>query len=51
MNANNYVNYDFAAGGYAISGLSGMYYGVKVMTEPRPESFWAAETLAGAGIR
>jgi len=51
INANNYINYDFAAGGYAISGLSGMYYGVKVRTESWPESFWAAETLAGSGIR
>jgi hypothetical protein len=51
INANNYMIYDFIAGSYAISGLSGGYFGVKPMDKPMPEAQWAAETLAGAGIR
>jgi hypothetical protein len=50
INLLNYMVYDFIAGSYAISGLSGAYYGFKT-TDPLPEAQWAAEALAGAGIR
>jgi hypothetical protein len=49
--ANNYLIYDFVAGSYALSGLTGPYFGSKPMTEPLSEVQWSAETLAGAGIR
>ena len=43
--------YDFSSGLYALSAITGPYFGVKYMTEPKPQSFWASEALAGAGIR
>ena len=43
--------YDFSSGLYNITGLLGPYSGVKYLTEMPPESFWASEALAGAGLR
>ncbi len=43
--------YDFSSGLYAVSALTGPYFGVKYMTEAKTPSFWASEALAGAGIR
>ena len=43
--------FDFSSGLYAISALTGPYFGVKYMSEPKAQSFWASEALAGAGVR
>jgi hypothetical protein len=43
--------YDFSSGAYNIAGVNGPYFGVKYMTEPKTESFWASDALAGAGVR
>ena len=43
--------YDFSSGLYAFTVVTGTYFGVKYMTEPKLQSFWASEALAGAGIR
>jgi hypothetical protein len=45
------VYYDFSSGLYAMQGMPGAYFGVKYMTEPKPQTFWASEALAGAGVR
>ncbi len=36
---------------YAFTVVTGKYYGVKYMTEPKAQSFWSSEAMAGAGIR
>jgi hypothetical protein len=51
VNANHYAVYDFVSGAYAVSGIAGIYQGFKILEQPLPEAQWAAETLAGAGIR
>ena len=43
--------YDFNSGLYALTVLTGPYFGVKYMTEAKAQSFWASEAMAGAGIR
>jgi hypothetical protein len=43
--------YDFSSGLYALANLTGPYFGVKYMSEPKQQSFWVSEALAGAGIR
>jgi len=43
--------YDFASGLYNISALPGGYFGVRYLTEPKVETFWSSEALAGSGIR
>ncbi|HKE41654.1 MAG TPA: DUF1329 domain-containing protein [Casimicrobiaceae bacterium] len=43
--------YDFSSGLYALSAITGPYFGVKYMSEPKAQTFWASEALAGAGIR
>jgi hypothetical protein len=48
--ADMYMLYNFAVGAYYASGLTGHYYGHK-FGDPLPPSQWAAETLAGAGVR
>jgi hypothetical protein len=43
--------YDFSSGAYNITGLFGMYNGLKYLTEMPGESFWSPDALAGAGLR
>ena len=45
-----YMIYNFAIGAYTVSGLSGHYSGTR-FGDPLPASQWAAEALAGAGVR
>jgi len=45
------ASYDFASGLYNISALPGGYFGVRYLTEPKAETFWSSEALAGSGIR
>ena len=46
-----FVIYDFNSGAYNITGLFGSYQGLKYMTELPRDSFWTADSLAGAGVR
>lgn len=50
IDANQYSLYNFAVGAYTVSGLVGHYKGI-VYTDGFPASSWAAEALAGSGIR
>ncbi len=43
--------YDFATGGYNIIGLLGAYPDGLKFIEPRSESQWSADALAGSGVR
>jgi hypothetical protein len=43
--------YDFAAGLYAVIGITGHYDGVRYLTEMPADTFWSAEQLAGTGVR
>ena len=43
--------YDFSSGVYNITGLFGIYRGLKYLTELPGESFWSPDALAGAGVR
>lgn len=46
----NHVFYDFVAGIYNLTGMSGPHGGVKYI-DPMKPSEWSAETLSGAGVR
>ena len=50
VNVDNYVFYDFSSGSYSVVGSAGMSDGMKYI-DPLPELQWAAESLAGSGIR
>lgn len=43
--------YDFSSGIYNIGALPGGHYGVRYLTEPKEDTFWSSEELAGSGIR
>ena len=43
--------YDFISGAYNFIGLFGQYGGIKYITEMQPETYWAPDALAGAGVR
>jgi hypothetical protein len=45
------IFYDFASGLYNVNALTGPYFGVRYMSEAKPETFWASDALAGSGVR
>lgn len=49
-NSDNFMIYDFASGGYNITGFYGPYGGVKYIA-PLSKAQWSPESLAGTGIR
>jgi hypothetical protein len=50
VQSGNHMIYDFVSGSYNISGLSGHLGGVKYIGPLKPTD-WAADALAGAGVR
>src|SRR5471032_132119 len=50
VQSGNHMIYDFVSGSYNISGLSGHLGGVKYIGPMKPTD-WAADALAGAGVR
>jgi hypothetical protein len=46
----NHVIYDFVSGAYNLTGMSGVYGGLKYI-EPLKPNQWSAEALSGSGVR